>query len=350
MNGGQLSRSPASLNRRGETLKSQRDNRLTVTVQEEIPAFLATYELTALRPPTLIEKGVDNLNFVVATQRGRVVVRRYGRTSRGDIPFELETLLHLASVRFPVPRVLTNAHGETLGVLANGPATIFEFVDGLHPTLVDSSPEVVGRWLAEYHAAIRGFTPLHQKQFTETTRLDQVSAYASAMHTTGSGYDAFLAHLDRFREQHCGFLQQVLPTLPSGVIHSDFRPDNLLVNRRSLVAVLDFDTSYVASLLRDLSETILIWAVSSDEIAIEPSVLHGLLEGYQEVRSLTPAEHLALYPSVLLACLCDAAGYLTRRIDEGSPALQASDSTMYLRYLELLKTPWPIYGREYHID
>src|SRR5579885_213991 len=310
----------------------------TGQILQHLPEFLALYNLVELSPPVLIEQGEDNLNFRVDTRTGRVVVRRYERSAQEDIPFELETLSYLSQQHYPVPAVFRTQTGSLLAHLAGKPAIIMEYIDGTYPSPYDPTiPRLIGQWLAEYHLVVEHFVPQSSKNFHELTRLELLQQYAQS--APNFPYTDFLSSIATLYDKYRSYLTISLPQLPCGVIHSDFRPDNLLCEGRQLRAVLDFDTCYMGSFIRDIAETTLIWSMPEKEVIPISEIIQELLAGYQQVRPLLPEEKTAFYPSTLIACLADAAGYLLRQIIAGKPASRATDSMMYVRYLNLLECP-----------
>jgi homoserine kinase type II len=302
-----------------------------------LPEFLASFGLSVKGEVCVIESGQDNLNLLVDTGKFRIVVRRYEITRAADIQFEIETLIYLVSHGYPVPRLFRNMSGSAVGEFLGKAAAVFEFVEGISPSPHDTGIlRKIGTWLAEYHTLITGYRPASLKKYGELSELQHLKKSVATMRRWG--YDEFLKDVSEFELKYLPSLRDALPRLPHGVIHSDFRPDNLLSHEGRLVAVLDFDTSYLGSFLRDLSETILIWSMPDKQLRPIQGSVQEVLAGYREKRELS-SEELSLLPaSVLLACISDAIRFIRRRLATRQPLKDAKECLMYRRYLLLVRT------------
>ena len=303
-------------------------------VLKAIRQFLTAYDMTPCDVPRIIEQGEDNLNIDVSIVGGRIVVRRYELTRPSDIAFELDVLEHLTSRAFPVPRLYRARDGERMRDLMGRPAAVFGFVDGSSPSISD--PDVwrqVGRWLSNYHEAVADFVPANKKPYGELSELDRMARAAPRMRELG--LDDFVGDVADFASRHKATLRKALQTLPSGVIHADFRPDNLLCRNGELVAVLDFDTSYIGSFVRDLAEAIVIWSMPVGSFLPNRAVVDAIIAGYCEVRRLSEAERDLLPVSILLTCLSDAIRFIDDHTQGDQPLERADECSMYKRYLAL---------------
>ncbi|BCY08105.1 phosphotransferase enzyme family protein [Actinoplanes sp. L3-i22] len=82
---------------------------------------------------------------------------------------------------------------------------------------------------------------------------------------------------------------------PSGVIHGDFTPWNLLFENDRLTGVLDFELTHVSHLVADFA---LAWRGYQD----------GVISGYEEVRPLSELERSLLVPTFQAWCFLGLAG------------------------------------------
>ncbi len=94
-------------------------------------------------------------------------------------------------------------------------------------------------------------------------------------------------------EEETALLKQRLPAdLPSGIIHGDLYPDNVIGRQGEVLALLDFEEICIESFAMDLVTTFVGFGWKDG--AAVPELWDALLAGYQSVRPLTDAEHASL--------------------------------------------------------
>jgi homoserine kinase type II len=94
----------------------------TEVTDEELSAFLATYELGDVLSYKGIAEGVENTNYFLHTTRGSYILTLYEKRVRAaDLPFFLGLMEHLAARNLVCPQPVRNRSGETLGALAGRP-------------------------------------------------------------------------------------------------------------------------------------------------------------------------------------------------------------------------------------
>jgi homoserine kinase type II len=123
--------------------------------------------------------------------------------------------------------------------------------------------------------------------------------------------------------------------LPSGIVHGDLFRDNVLFRDGTIVALLDFESAFHGPFVYDLLVTIAAWCYRS---SFELEQARALVEGYESVRPLEPAERGALRTEGALACL----RFVTSRITDfelraapGAPPLR--DYRRFLARLEAIE-------------
>src|SRR3569623_2111469 len=112
----------------------------TDVAADELVGFLSGYELGELLSYKGIAEGVENYNFLLHTTRGYYFLPLYEqRVAKGDLPFFLNLMGHLASRGIICPQPVPSRSGVTLGGLAGRPAAIIDFLEGVWPR----NPDVV---------------------------------------------------------------------------------------------------------------------------------------------------------------------------------------------------------------
>src|SRR6201994_2566847 len=131
----------------------------TDVAADELADFLKNYEIGDLLSYKGIAEGVENSNFLLHTTSGSFILTLYEkRVAKGDLPFFLGLMTHLASRGLSCPQPVKGKDGEALRTLAGRPAAIITFLEGIWPR----KPSVihcagVGKVLAEMHLADAGF-------------------------------------------------------------------------------------------------------------------------------------------------------------------------------------------------
>jgi homoserine kinase type II len=82
--------------------------------------------------------------------------------------------------------------------------------------------------------------------------------------------------------------------LPTGVIHADLFPDNVLMQGDVVTGLIDFYFACNDILAYDLAITHVAWCFADADNSFRPDVSQALMKGYESVRPLTSAERAAL--------------------------------------------------------
>src|ERR1700692_3176995 len=115
----------------------------TDVAADELAEFLGAYEIGDLLSYKGIAEGVENSNFLLHTTAGYFILTLYEkRVARGDLPFFLGLMTHLASRGISCPPPLQNTSGEALSVLVGRPGRVIHFLGAMRRT----APASAGRW------------------------------------------------------------------------------------------------------------------------------------------------------------------------------------------------------------
>jgi homoserine kinase type II len=256
---------------------------------EELAAFLADYDLGELLSYKGIAEGVENSNYLVHASGGYFILTLYEkRVDRGDLPFFIGLMQHLAARGLTCPQPVRNRHGEALGVLAGRPAAVVTFLEGMwirRPAAWHCA--ALGEALARLHLAgadfplqrpnalsLAGWRPLHE---AARARADTLQPGLGA---------TIAAELD--------VLEGAWPKgLPSGVIHADLFPDNVFFLGNQLSGLIDFYFACTDTLAYDVAVCLNAWCFEPD-LSFNVTKGRALLQGYNKVRPLSAAEQGAL--------------------------------------------------------
>jgi homoserine kinase type II len=297
--------------------------------EEELGAFLAAYDLGSLLSFKGIAEGVENTNYLLHTSGGYFFLTLYEkRVSRGDLPFFLGLLEHLAARDIICPQPVKNRSRTVLGELAGRPAAIVTFLEGVSVR----RPQVghcaaVGRALAELHLAGRDFK-LHRKNALS------LAGWKGLAQTAGGRADSVVPGLAALIAGELDHLARNWPAdLPRGVVHADLFPDNVFFLGEKLSGLIDFYFACNDILAYDLAICLNAWCFEPDG-SYNVTKGKALLVGYAAVRPLSAEELLAL---PLLARGAALRFLLTRLVDwldvPAGALVRPKDPTEYLKKL-----------------
>jgi homoserine kinase type II len=279
----------------------------TDVTDEELQQFLAGYDLGALLSYKGIAEGVENSNFLLHTAAGSFILTLYEkRVAAGDLPFFLNLMEHLAARGLTCPQPVRSRGGGTLGRLANRPAAIVTFLDGVwirRPNAAHCG--AVGEALAQLHLAGVDFAMTRRNGLSvEGWRPLFESAASRADLVQGGLREAIATELAR--------LEGSWPRdLPQGVIHADLFPDNVFFLGHRLSGLIDFYFACTDALAYDVAVCLNAWCFEPDH-SYNMTKGRALLDGYMRKRALLAPEIAAL------PVLCRGAALrflLTRLVD-----------------------------------
>ncbi len=256
---------------------------------EDLSCLLADYDIGEAKSFKGIAEGVENSNFLLQTTKGDFILTLYEkRVSAEDLPFFLGLLEHLAHRGIACPLPVHSRAGAPWREVNGRPAAILTYLDGLSLR----RPEVqhcaaVGRTLARLHEAGRDFPLVRPNALSLAgwrTLADAVSDEADSVQK-GLG-ELIASTLKR--------LEGAWPkTLPSGVIHADLFPDNVLFLDNQVSGLIDFYFACNDAYVYDLAIMLNAWCFENDGTY---NVTKGrrLVEAYSAERPLSDVERDAL--------------------------------------------------------
>src|SRR6202050_1871004 len=258
----------------------------TDVAADELAEFLERYDIGELLSYKGIAEGVENSNFLLHTSAGYFILTLYEkRVAKGDLPFFLGLMTHLAAHGINCPQPVPNKNGEALSMLAGRPAAIINFLEGIWPRKPTAGHCAgVGQALAQMHLAGRDF-PLTRANALSVSGWRPLSAQAaSRADEVQHGLRAFIgAELDHLEGN-------VWPKdLPQGVIHADLFPDNVFFLGEKLSGLIDFYFACTDTLAFDVAICLNAWCFETDH-SYNVTKGRALLANYAKTRPLSDAE------------------------------------------------------------
>jgi homoserine kinase type II len=261
----------------------------TEVTDDALGAFLSDYDLGPALSFKGIAEGVENSNFLMHMQSGPFFLTLYEkRVKEADLPFFIGLMEHLAKKGVNCPQPVRNRKGEALGRLADRPAAIITFLDGLwirRPTARHCAS--VGETLARMHKAGMDFEPQRPNALS-------IGGWPALLEAAQARADEVSPGLADEAASELAALQASWPgDLPSGIIHADLFPDNVFFLGNQLSGLIDFYFACNDSFAYDLGICLNAWCFEADA-SFNITKGMALINGYERVRRLSEREVAAL--------------------------------------------------------
>lgn len=283
---------------------------------EEMAALIARFDVGTLVSAKGIAEGVSNSNWLLDTTgpdggphrngtptgRARYILTMYEfRIDLADLPYFLSLLDHLAAKGCPVPRTIHDREGH-LFLTRPSPAgagvsgqedkalALIEYLPGVSvSTPTPAQARAVGAELARLHLAAADF-PAARANAMGVAEWQRLAAACGAQ-----GLAAIDPALAEIVASELPRLAAAWPSdLPAGVIHADLFPDNVLMLGDTVTGLIDFYFACNDLIAYDLAVTHIAWCFDDADNRFRADVSAALLQGYESVRPLSPAERAAL--------------------------------------------------------
>ncbi|MEE8501845.1 MAG: homoserine kinase [Kiloniellales bacterium] len=261
----------------------------TEVSDEELEEFLSQYDLGGLVSFKGIAEGVENTNYLLGTGTGTYILTLYKkRVHRGDLPYFLGLMEHLAGQGIVCPTPIRGGDGKALRELCSRPAAIISFLDGVWPRRVQPRHcALLGATMARMHLAGASFEGerVNALSIEGWRRLfRQVEARADEVRPDlASEIARELTHLEAHWPQD----------LPAGIIHADLFPDNVFFLADKLSGLIDFYFACNDFFAYDLAICLNAWCFETDG-SFNITKARQMLSAYRRVRPFSNTELEAL--------------------------------------------------------
>ncbi|QFU15789.1 homoserine kinase [Microvirga thermotolerans] len=256
---------------------------------EELAAFLATYDIGTVLSYKGIAEGVENTNYFLHTTAGSYILTLYEKRVREeDLPFFIDLMQHLAGKGLNCPLPVSNRKGEALGRLAGRPAAICTFLEGIavrRPTAQHCG--ALGAALARLHLAGRDFGRTRRNALS-------IDGWPPLFAQARAEADTVSPGLAERTRRELEALRAEWPSgLPSGIIHADLFTDNVFFIGAEVSGLIDFYFACTDAFAYDVAICLNAWCFEADG-SFNLTKGRALLAGYLSVRPLAPEEVEAL--------------------------------------------------------
>lgn len=280
----------------------------TEPTDDELQALLRGWGLSEPLAFKGIAEGVQNSNFLLETAQGRFIMTIYEKSvNTQDLPFYLGATQAAANAGLPAARpvqTLTGAMTQNIRGKTCALCTFLAGVSAKRPSV--NQARAVGSALAHLHLALSDF---------DRTRKNDLGPGDWPQLWLGRSSDAEALEVGTARaiEEDLATISVDWPKeLPSGTIHADLFPDNVLYIGDTVSGLIDFYFACTDFLAYDVAVMLNAWCFEPNGREFDLTKGRALLAGYQNVRGLSAAELDAL---PLLARGAALRFFLTRLID-----------------------------------
>lgn len=261
----------------------------TEVSDSKLEEFLRRYNVGQLLWCKGIAEGVENSNYILATDQGQFILTLYeARVDENDLPFFLGLMKHLAENDLVTAKPIIQADGSIYSELCGKPAALIEFLDGM--AIKAPSPQnlhQLGVETAKFHLTAASF---------ELGRKNGLSLddWRPLLTSCGSEIDSVAPDLamglGRFLTDELDYLEQNWPqNLPDGVIHADLFPDNVFFMHGKLSGIIDFYFACEEVYAYELAIIINAWCFEKNG-ELNTTKVRAFFRGYQSLRPLSKEE------------------------------------------------------------
>lgn len=219
--------------------------------KNEIENILLNYDLK-LYKFFRIKKGLLNTNYFIGTNKGEFILRIFeGERKFEDENLELDFLLKIKNI-IPCCIPLKTTTNKNYVVYKEKMIAIFEYIKG-EPIKKINKKIIIE--IANYLGKLHNFS--YGKTLDRTSRIDLKYYYKNidfnSIQISSKDKNIILEKYNLIKDIDFNIL-------PSGIIHSDIFPDNILIDDKdNIVGILDFNESCTGPFIFDIAIIINFW-------------------------------------------------------------------------------------------
>lgn len=297
--------------------------------QDEIDFIEEKYNIKILEIKN-IDNGILNSNFYIKTKNKKYILRIY--EANRTIEEEKQELILLDKIAdfIPVSTAIKNIDNECISILNNKKIALFEYIDGSSITKIDTH---IIREIAMYIGKLHSFSKdFSFEEYNRKTRID-FNFYYNEIKKSEIDF--------KFKNELLNSADEIskydFSILPSGIIHGDIFPDNVLLDKYNNIKVIfDFNESYYAPFIFDIAIVINFWIkINNFDFFTENNLIRDFLNYYSKYRKITKEE----LKSLDIACKKIALTFIFLRIykEKIDNSYQKAISIEEKSYLDLIK-------------
>ena len=256
----------------------------TKMFQNELDFIQEKYKIKILKIKN-IENGILNSNFYIETKNKKYILRIYEANRTIDEELQELILLDKISSFIPVSRAIENIDNEYISIFNNKKFALFEYVEGSSIEEIDTH---IIREIAMNLGKLHSFSKeISFEKYNRKSRID-FDFYYNEIKKLNFDF--------KFKNELLNLADEIIKydfsTLPSGVIHGDIFPDNVLLDEYNNIKVIfDFNESYYAPFIFDIAIVINFWIkINNFDFFTENNFIRDFLNYYSKYRKITKEE------------------------------------------------------------
>ena len=272
--------------------------------EEELSFFLNDYNLKNVESFIGINEGIQNTNYKTRIDSKDFILTIYENIDENnDLDFFLSLMNYLSSQGIKCPTPIKNSSLNYIGKIKSKPAALLTFLNGKSTLNIKKNHTFeIGKVLAEMHISTKDF-PMKKKNDLS------IIGWEKLLIKNKDKINKFESNLfEKIKNKIIKIKEKWPKNLPSGIIHGDLFPDNVLFKEEKVSGLIDFYFSCNDFFIYDLCICINAWCFN-EKNQLKKDFFNNLIRGYQSVRKLEKEE------IILIPFLCHASSlrfFLTR--------------------------------------
>ncbi len=291
----------------------------------ELACVLSRYDLGAIESIRIYRRGSRRApKLHLFTEYGEFLLKRRapGRDDPFRVAFAHGLQLHLAAHGFPLAHLIgTRTDNNSLVQFEDRTYELFQFVHGSHPASDPENARQAGVVLGAMHRLSDSYVPEYDpprgSYHASGNAATLIGAIPAAVARQEPGLE--VAELERqatllnraYDEAASRVERYGAATWPRVVIHGDFHRGNILMENRSVVAVLDFDSARIEPRMIDVANAGLQFSMDHANPAdldrwpetLDLAVIASLIRGVQSSSTRLSNEELKALPWLMMEAL-----------------------------------------------
>ncbi len=223
-----------------------------------------------------IDKGIDSKNYLILVDNKKYILKIYSSNNVEEVKYELEILYKLNSDNkynkyFPVVK-------EGIFYIGQKPSIILEYIQGKTLSVKDINSltlKKVAKIQARMHHSMSDYVPIHKKfrfSIFDFTFVDFFKNKDKELYSNIFKNEIFFLSQESKRIENFN--------LRKSIIHEDFNKDNIIINKKCEIKLIDFGDSHRAEIVSDIATAIKELIINNK--GFNPILIKKYLDSYQD--------------------------------------------------------------------
>ena len=269
----------------------------------------------------LIQEGCDNNTYLLENKDNnkfiaRISNRNETEKSLNDFLFETEVLNYLSSNGLPIPKIINTRDKKSYSCIDGKITVVSKFIEGKKISLdYQNKPnlEIVknaGIALAKLHNLTANIKTKFKNSRNIFVEIEKLLEKKADLEKYFLNYTEIIENCEKYLD----FAKKNFKI--DGIIHNDFRAQNLLTNKKNeVVAILDFDWSCYGNFIKDLALAVVEWSFPDKTKSYWSDVFDTFLNSYLKERNVD-IDKQELKNWICFNCLSDTCTYISFLIEK----------------------------------